>query len=128
MQRFLLMCFTLLLLGGMSAFAQDAPLFTTDFPPEEFAERREKVYDAIGTGGVAVLQGDPTPRGYVKFRQSNEFYYLSGTTDEGSARVFRTISPRFLRAPACRRDTPWSVTDVADVTVDKRCSSARDRP
>lgn len=58
--------------------AQDAPLFTTDFTPEEFAARRARVYDAIGSGSVAVIQGEPTPRGYVRFRQSNEFYYLSG--------------------------------------------------
>ncbi len=58
--------------------AQDAPLFTQDFPPAEFAARREKVYDAIGPGAVAVIQGEATVRGYVRFRQSNEFYYLSG--------------------------------------------------
>lgn len=61
-----------------STSAQDAPLFTQDFPPAEFAARREKVYDAIGPGAVAVVQGEATVRGYVKFRQSNEFYYLSG--------------------------------------------------
>jgi Xaa-Pro aminopeptidase len=58
--------------------AQDAPLFTRDFPPEEFAQRRERVYDAIGPDAVAIIQGEPSPRGYVRFRQSNEFYYLSG--------------------------------------------------
>lgn len=58
--------------------AQDTPLFTEDFPPAEFAERRRKVYDAIGTDAVAVVQGEPSARGYTRFRQSNEFYYLSG--------------------------------------------------
>lgn len=61
-----------------STAAQDVPLFTQDFPPAEFSARREKVYDAIGPGAVAVIQGEATARGYVKFRQSNEFYYLSG--------------------------------------------------
>jgi Xaa-Pro aminopeptidase len=52
-------------------------LFTTDFPPEEFATRRAAVYDAIGKS-VAVVQGAPTPEGYTRFRQSNDFYYLCG--------------------------------------------------
>ncbi len=54
------------------------PLFSTDFPPEEFAKRRSAVYDAIGKNAVAILQGAPTPDGYSRFRQSNDFYYLSG--------------------------------------------------
>ena len=61
-----------------AALAQDVPLFTSDFPPEEFAERRSKVYAAIGDGAVAVLQGAPSPEGYTRFRQTNELYYLSG--------------------------------------------------
>lgn len=60
------------------AAAQDAPLFTTDFAPGEFAERRDRVYDAIGPDAIAVIQGEPAQRGYTRFRQSNEFYYLSG--------------------------------------------------
>jgi Xaa-Pro aminopeptidase len=54
------------------------PFFTIDFPPEEFAQRRSKIYDSIGNKGIAVIQGEPSPRGYTRFRQSNEFYYLSG--------------------------------------------------
>jgi len=60
------------------AVAQDVPLFTSDFPPEEFAARRAKVYAAIGENGMAVLQGAPSPEGYTRFRQTNELYYLSG--------------------------------------------------
>src|SRR5262245_55815313 len=52
-------------------------LFTTDFPPAEFAARRARVYAAIGDG-LALVQGAPSPPGYTRFRQSNEFYYLSG--------------------------------------------------
>ena len=61
-----------------SIFAQEIPLFTTDFTPEEFAQRRSKVYNAIGKNGIAIIQGAPMPHGYVKFRQFNEFYYLCG--------------------------------------------------
>ena len=59
-------------------FAQDVPLFTADFTPKEFADRRTKIYDAIGANAVALIQGAPSPAGYVRFRQTNEFYYLSG--------------------------------------------------
>ena len=62
-----------------AAPAQDGvPLFNGDFPPEEFAARRAQVFDAIGPNGLALLQGEPSPKGYTRFRQSNEFYYLSG--------------------------------------------------
>ncbi len=65
------------LLAAQTVRAQDVPLFTSDFPPEEFAARRAKVYDAIGRT-VALVQGAPAPPGYTRFRQSNEFYYLCG--------------------------------------------------
>jgi Xaa-Pro aminopeptidase len=60
------------------AGAQEMPLFTKDFPPEEFSARRKAVYEAIGPKAVAVLQGAPAATGYVRFRQTNEFYYLCG--------------------------------------------------
>jgi Xaa-Pro aminopeptidase len=68
----------LALLAAAAAAAQDVPLFTEDFPPEEFRARREKVYDALGARALALVQGAPSPVGYVRFRQSNEFYYLCG--------------------------------------------------
>jgi len=61
-----------------NSVAQDMPFFTTDFPPAEFADRRAKIYDAIGENGLAIIQGAPSPAGYVRFRQTNEFYYLCG--------------------------------------------------
>jgi Xaa-Pro aminopeptidase len=74
----LALLFTLLLLS-VTAFAQEGfSPFTTDFPPAEFAARRAEVYKAIGENGLALLQGAPSPTGYTRFRQSNEFYYLCG--------------------------------------------------
>jgi hypothetical protein len=68
MRRALLFAFCLSL--TRAAIAQEGfPLFTTDFPPEEFASRRAGVYDAIGKGAVAILQGAPTATGYTRFRQ-----------------------------------------------------------
>jgi Xaa-Pro aminopeptidase len=71
---FLLLSFAL----AVRLTAQDVPLFTSDFPPAEFAARRAKIYDAIGKGGLAVLQGAASPGAYVRFRQNNDFYYLTG--------------------------------------------------
>lgn len=68
-----------LLVSAAAAVAQEGfPLFTTDFPPEEFAARRAKVYDAIGNQAFAVLQGAPSRPDYIRFRQNNDFYYLCG--------------------------------------------------
>ncbi|MEX1139914.1 MAG: Xaa-Pro peptidase family protein [Bacteroidota bacterium] len=51
--------------------------FTTDFPPQEFSQRRQNVMKAIGDG-LALIPGAASPQGYTRFRQSNEFYYLCG--------------------------------------------------
>ena len=86
-----------------AAFAQEGfPLFTTDFPPEEFAARRAKVYEAIGADAFAVVQGAPIPAGYTRFRQSNDFYYLCGIEvphaylllDGGSKKATLFLPPR----------------------------------
>ena len=68
----------LLLVLALAAGAQDAPIFTEDFPAAEFQARRRAVMDAIGPGAIALLQGAPSPPGYIRFRQTNSFYYLSG--------------------------------------------------
>ena len=60
------------------AGAAASGLFQTDFPPEEFAARRAALFDAIGPGAHALIQGAPAVRGFEVFRQTNEFYYLSG--------------------------------------------------
>lgn len=74
----LILCLIVALLLAPTVVSQEIPYFTTDFPPAEFTARREKVYDAIGASAIAVLQGAPTPDGYIRFRQTNEFYYLCG--------------------------------------------------
>ncbi len=48
------------------------------FSAEEFKERRTRLAQEMEPGSIAVLQGAPTETGYVKFRQYNEFYYLTG--------------------------------------------------
>lgn len=61
-----------------AAVVADAqPLFTAAFPAEEFAARRARVFEAIGDE-LAILQGATAPPGYVRFRQNNQFFYLTG--------------------------------------------------
>ncbi|MGN6398536.1 MAG: aminopeptidase P N-terminal domain-containing protein [Mucilaginibacter sp.] len=47
------------------------------FTPDDFAARRTKLMEQIGDG-VAVLQGADLTEAYIKFRQDNNFYYLTG--------------------------------------------------
>jgi Xaa-Pro aminopeptidase len=67
----------ILALVAVAAAARAQPLFTSAFPPEEFAARRAKVMAAIGDG-VAVLQGATETSSYLRFRQGNQVYYLTG--------------------------------------------------
>ena len=72
---FLLTALTTLALSARPA--AQPPLFTTSMPKEEFAARRAKVMEQIGDG-VLVMQGATETTAYEKFRQSNQFYYLTG--------------------------------------------------
>ena len=58
--------------------AQAGRGFTTNFSLEEFAGRRAKIYEAIGPDAVALMQGLPSVHSSAIFRQSNEFFYVSG--------------------------------------------------
>jgi Xaa-Pro aminopeptidase len=70
-------------LAALSAHApslsdvEGPPLFATELPKDEFAARRARLFTRIGDG-VAVLQGATETSSYEKFRQSNQFYYLTG--------------------------------------------------
>lgn len=70
--------FVLLWLAPAAAFAQANPWYQTDFPPEEFQARWQKIFAKIGDNSVAILQGVPQTNGFIMPRQSNDFYYLCG--------------------------------------------------
>ncbi len=59
-------------------FGQERHYYQTDFPKEEFADRRAKLFEKIGKNAVAVVQGAKGTADFNVFRQSNEFYYLTG--------------------------------------------------
>ena len=121
----------LLVLSGWVASGQDGvPFFTTDFPPEEFAQRRAKVFDAIGPNAIAVIQGEPGPRGYTRFRQSNEFYYLSGVEVphaylilHGSRRTANLYIPNRNEA---RERSEGKVLSAEDAEMVKKLSGVND--
>ena len=52
---------------------QDKHHYQTDFPSEEFQERRNKIYDYIGEKAIALIQGEPSVKGFNVFRQKQYF-------------------------------------------------------
>ncbi len=65
-------------LMGATGMAQLSHRYQTDFPAEELIQRRARVLDAVGAEAMALVQGAAATPGFVVFRQSNEFYYLTG--------------------------------------------------
>jgi len=52
--------------------------FSPDFTRDEFAGRRARIADVVGARGVALVQGAPRVHSSAIFRQSNEFFYVTG--------------------------------------------------
>jgi Xaa-Pro aminopeptidase len=53
-------------------------------PAGELSERRGRILEAIGPDALAVVPGAGVPRRSVAFRQSNDFYYLTGIETPGA--------------------------------------------
>ena len=66
------------LFGAPILGAQPGGIDQTDFPASELQKRRAKVFEQIGNRAFAVLQSASYAGAGPVFRQSNEFYYLSG--------------------------------------------------
>ncbi len=81
-QRSWCLAAALLLVTPSETRAQETHSYQSDFTVAEFAARRAKLYDAIGSQGVAIVQGASGVPGFSVFRQSNDFYYLSGVESE----------------------------------------------
>src|SRR5580765_4869569 len=94
------------LIHGASGLAQPVFTGTEIFPPEEFAARRAKVLADIGDA-VAILQGTTERPGEQPFRQSNQFFYLTGVVEPRAIAVIdgRTHKTSlFLQPSSDRRD------------------------
>ena len=95
-------------LAAQTAPLASAPWYQTDFPPEEFRARWEKIFDRIGDRAVALVAGSPPAGGFLFPRQSNDFYYLCGVETPGayilldgrSRRVTLFLPPRNARLEA----------------------------
>jgi len=102
--------------------AQERPPFQADFPVEEFVRRRASVMDAIGSTGIALLQGAPGVDGFRVFRQTNEFYYLTGLEtphaylllDGRTRKVTLFLTPR-NEALERNSGAQWAAEDAAEV-------------
>ena len=88
--------------------AASAQYYQTDFPAEEFRARHAKVFEQIGAGGMAVVQGVSQTEGYTLPRQHNTFYYLSGIETPGAR------PPRAASSPPKTRT--WSSASPAWTT------------
>lgn len=75
--------------------AQTSHNYQSDFSREELSARRARIFDAIGTQGIAVVQGAAGVPGFSVFRQSNDFYYLSGVE---SAHAYLLLNGRTRRS------------------------------
>jgi Xaa-Pro aminopeptidase len=70
----------LVLLFAACAPLAAQPVFTSVFPPDEFAVRRAKVMERIGDA-VAIVLGTTEPPGEMPLRQNNQFHYLCGVVE-----------------------------------------------
>jgi Xaa-Pro aminopeptidase len=70
----------ILLLATGLVVAQPVFTGTEIFPPEEFAARRARILDQIGDA-AAVVQGTTERPGEQPFRQSNQFFYMTGVVE-----------------------------------------------
>lgn len=84
-----------LLFAPAIASAQALHGYQTDFSREELAARRTRILDAIGPQGIAIVQGASGVPGFSVFRQSNDFYYLSGVE---SAHAYLQLNGRTRRS------------------------------
>jgi len=66
------------------------------FPPAEFAARRARIMETIGSG-VAIVQGTTERPGEQAFRQNNQFFYLCGVAEP---RVILVIDGRTQQSTA----------------------------
>jgi len=80
----LLLCLLTIVPAGGSAVDHDAaavtghPLVSPHIALSEFGERRRRIGEAIGKGAYALIQGASGDHSSTRFRQSNQFHYLTG--------------------------------------------------
>src|SRR5688572_14069500 len=74
-------CPTLVLLVGLvGAFGAAVSAQRTGYPAEEFTARRQALSKTLGSGTV-LLAGNTLALHGIRFRQDNDFFYLTGNED-----------------------------------------------
>ncbi len=74
---------------AMVLAAATLPAQRTGFPADEFTARRAALARSLGQGTV-LLAGRTLPLSGVRFRQDNDFYYLTGNEDVNAVLVMDT--------------------------------------
>jgi Xaa-Pro aminopeptidase len=95
---------------------EEIPYFTSDFTPEEFQQRREVIYNQIGKDAIAIIQSAPMPDSYVKFRQSNQFYYLCGVETWNSTLISQRRTTIYLPPKRSVEEQMFAAEDQIPVT------------
>ena len=75
------------------------------YPPEEFAARRQALCDAVGGQSLIMMFGKTMVPPGVRFRQDNDFFYLTGNEDLNAVLVMdatNCASALFLPAQTAR--------------------------
>jgi aminopeptidase P-like protein len=138
-------CFVVFAAGVLFAGATArAQYYQTDFPADEFRSRHARLFDAIGTAAVAVIQGMPQTEGFTLPRQHNTFYYLSGIETPGAylllvgrsrkATVYLPARNPRLEAAEGRvlsaedGELVKSISGVDDQRIVRRCRCCASRP
>jgi len=85
---------------------QQKELFQAMLPADEFASRRAKLFDAMGPGAGAVLQGEPFGAAHDLFKQNQAFHYLCGVEVPGAFLVLSSAKRRAVLFLPTRDDLP----------------------
>ena len=81
MRRLLPLLLTLLVLISASGTAE-----RLGYPASEFTARRKALAQSLGSG-LVLLCGRTIPPAGIRFRQDNDFYYLTGSEDVNAVLV-----------------------------------------
>jgi len=93
------------------------------YPAEEFIARRKALAERLGHRGVVLVFGKTMPASVGRFRQDNDFYYLTGNQDLNAALLMDASTGRavlFLPrqdASEVRSDGPNWLQDGTDARV-----------
>ena len=71
----------------LATLAWAAPAFAQrhEYPHQEFTARRQALCSALGTDGTVLLFGKTMAPAGIRFRQDNDFFYLTGNEDLNAA-------------------------------------------